>query len=125
DTAVAIMTAGGNAADAAVACAMVQGVVDPPMSGIGGWGTLQVFSPSHSAHQCIDFYATAPMAAHEDMWVGKLRGQARDGWGFLVEAHENEIGWKAIATPGTVAGLHALHSRYGRMPWRELMTPAI
>lgn len=119
------MAAGGNAADAAVACAVVQGVVDPPMSGIGGWGTLQVFSPVHDAHHCIDFYATAPMAAREDMWADRLRGQARDGWGFLVENHENEVGWRAIATPGTLAGLHALHSRYGRMPWRDLMAPAI
>ncbi|MCO5070246.1 MAG: gamma-glutamyltransferase [Rhizobiaceae bacterium] len=125
NAAVEVLGAGGNAADAAVACALVQGVVDPPMSGIGGWGTLQVFSVEHDAHTCLDFYATAPAASRPDQWAAKVCGEARDGWGFIVENHENEVGWKAIATPGTVAGLAKLHSRYGRMPWAELFEPAI
>lgn len=125
DVASEILKAGGNAVDAAVACAMVQGVVDPPMSGIGGWGTMQVFSPPHGAHVCLDFYATAPSAARPDMWASKLAGEARDGWGFLVKDHENEVGYRAIATPGTLAGLDAVHRRFGRVSWAELMQPAI
>ena len=77
NAAVEVLGAGGNAADAAVACALVQGVVDPPMSGIGGWGTLQVFSVEHDAHTCLDFYATAPAASQ--------RPTAR-GWRALPRA---------------------------------------
>lgn len=125
DVAVEILKAGGNAVDAAVACALVQGVVDPPMSGIGGWGTMQVFAPAYDAHVCLDFYATAPAAARPDMWLSKLVGEARDGWGFLVENHENEVGYRAIATPGTLAGLDAAHRHFGRMAWHDLVQPAI
>lgn len=125
DVAAEVLKAGGNAVDAAVACALVQGVVDPPMSGIGGWGTMQVFSPPHQAHVCLDFYATAPAAARPDMWLSKLEGEARDGWGFLVKDHENEVGYRAIATPGTLAGLDAAHRQFGRLGWSELVQPAI
>ncbi|MWB78668.1 gamma-glutamyltransferase [Pseudooceanicola sp. 216_PA32_1] len=125
DAAVEVLAAGGNAVDAAVACALVQGVVDPPMCGIGGWGTLQVFAPGHDAHTCLDFYATAPAASRPDQWADKLQGETRDGWGFIVENNENEIGWNAVATPGTMAGLGEAHARYGRMPWGELLQPAI
>jgi len=125
DTAVEVLAAGGNAVDAAVACALVQGVVDPPMCGIGGWGTLQVYAPDHGAHTCLDFYATAPAASRADQWANMLKGETRDGWGFLVENGENEVGWRAIATPGTMAGLGEVHSRYGSMPWVELLQPAI
>lgn len=124
DVAAEVLKAGGNAMDAAVACALVQGVVDPPMSGIGGWGTMQVLDPATKRHRCYDFYATAPMAARPDQWSAKLQGQARDGWGFIVEDHVNEIGYQAIATPGTVAGLALAHSRHGSMPWRDLCQPA-
>lgn len=116
---------GGNAVDAAVACAFAQGVVDPPMSGIGGWGTMQVFLAEPRAHVTIDFYATAPAAARPDMWADKLVGQTRDGWGFLVEGAENEVGYKAIATPGTLAGLSEVHARFGRLPWARVIEPAI
>ncbi|OWU84286.1 hypothetical protein ATO6_14780 [Oceanicola sp. 22II-s10i] len=125
DAATEILAAGGNAVDAAVACAMVQGVVDPPMCGIGGWGTLQVYAPDHGAHTCLDFYATAPAASRPDQWANRLTGETRDGWGFLVENHENELGWRAVATPGSMAGLGEVHARYGSMPWSELLQPAI
>lgn len=125
DTGAEILRLGGNAIDAAVACALVQGVVDPPMSGIGGWGTMQVFLPRRNVHTCIDFYATAPASARPDMWLDGLRGETRDGWGFIVEGQRNEVGYEAIATPGTLKGLYEAHSRFGRMPWAEVVAPAI
>jgi gamma-glutamyltranspeptidase/glutathione hydrolase len=125
DAGTEILRAGGNAVDAAVACAFVQGVVDPPMSGLAGWGTMQVFAPDHNQHQCIDFYGTAPAAARADMWADDLLGEARDGWGFLVKGQRNEIGYEAIATPGTLKGLWEAHERFGTMPWKDVMAPAI
>lgn len=125
DAGAEILSAGGNAVDAAIACALVQGVVDPPMSGIGGWGTLQAYLPARGVHTCIDFYATAPAASTPDMWLGSLKGETRDGWGFIVEGHRNEIGYEAIATPGSMKGFHEAQTLYGRLPWREVVQPAI
>ena len=120
-----MLRAGGNAMDAAIACAFVQGVVDPPMSGIGGWGTMQAFMAQPAAHTTVDFYATAPGAARPDMWAAKLVGQARDGWGFLVEGGENEVGYRAVATPGSLKGWSEAHARFGALPWAQIIEPAI
>lgn len=125
DAGTEILLAGGNAIDAAVACALVQGVVDPPMSGIAGWGTMQVLSADHDRHTCIDFYATAPAAARADMWAADLLGEARDGWGFLVKGQRNEIGYEAIATPGTLKGLYEAHQQFGRISWSAVVAQAI
>src|SRR5262245_2364142 len=125
DAGTEILLAGGNAIDAAVACALVQGVVDPPMSSIAGWGTMQVLSADHDRHTCIDFYARAPAAARDDMWAADLLGEARDGWGFLVKGQRNEIGYEAIATPGTLKGLYEAHQNFGRLPWPVVVEQAI
>jgi len=125
DAGAELLRAGGNAIDAAVGCALVQGVVDPPMSSVAGWGTMQVLSADHNEHVCIDFYGTAPKAARADMWANDLVGEARDGWGFLVRGQRNEIGYEAIATPGTLKGLFEAHSRFGRLPWATVVEQAI
>ncbi|SOY69697.1 Gamma-glutamyltransferase [Cupriavidus taiwanensis] len=120
-----ILRAGGNAADAAVACAFAQTVVDPLMCGIAGFGTAAVYMPSQQAHEYIDFHATAPSRATPDMWADKLEGEARDGFGFFVKDRLNDIGYQSVATPGTLRGLEAIHRSYGRLPWREVIAPAI
>lgn len=56
-----ILRAGGNAVDAALACAFVQGVVDPMMCGIAGFGSMAVYSPAGNAHEYIDFHALPPL----------------------------------------------------------------
>ena len=53
---------GGNAVDAAIACAFVQTVVDPQMCGIAGFGSIQLYLPSAGVHGCIDFHGRAPAA---------------------------------------------------------------
>ena len=50
-----VLMRGGNAVDAAMAAALVQGVVDPQMCGIAGFGSLQIYDPK-GAHTCIDFH---------------------------------------------------------------------
>lgn len=120
-----ILRAGGNAADAAVACAFAQAVVDPLMCGIAGFGTAAVYMPSRQAHEYIDFHATAPARATADMWADKLEGEARDGFGFFLRDRVNDIGYQSIATPGMLRGLEAMHRDYGRLPWQEVIAPAI
>ena len=121
----AVLARGGNAIDAAIACALVQGVVDPLMCGIGGFGSMQVFMPKRGIHQVLEFYARAPLAATPDMWVNKLRGQSHDGFAFLLEGGISEQGHLAVCTPGNVKGYAEALSRYGTLDWAEAMAPAI
>ena len=51
-----VLKQGGNAVDAAITCALVQGVVDPQMAGIAGFGSLQMYLPKMGEHYCIDFH---------------------------------------------------------------------
>ncbi len=120
-----VLQRGGNAVDAAIACAFVQGVVDPLMCGIGGFGSMQVFLPRRGVHQVLEFYARAPLAARPDMWLDKLRGQSRDGFAFLLEGGISEQGHLAVCTPGSVAGYAAALSRWGTLDWADAIAPAI
>ncbi len=121
----AILERGGNAVDAAIACAFMQGVVDPLMSGIGGFGSMQLYMPGRGVHQIIEFYARAPLAARPDMWLDKLRGQSRDGFAFLLEGGISEFGHLAVCTPGSVKGYDFALSNYGTIDWADVIAPAI
>ena len=120
----AVLTAGGNAVDAAVAAAFVQGVADPLMCGIGGFGSMQVFKPG-GPHEILEFYARAPLAARADMWADQLEGQSRDGFAFLLKGGLSEAGPLAVCTPGSVKGYAEALSRYGTLSWAAAMAPAI
>ncbi|MBP2307042.1 gamma-glutamyltransferase [Azospirillum melinis] len=120
-----VLERGGNAVDAAIACAFVQGVVDPQMSGIGGFGSMQVYMPGRGVHDILEFYARAPLAARPDMWTDLLLGQTRDGFGFLLEGGISEIGHLAVCTPGSLKGYAEALGRYGTFDWADVMAPAI
>jgi gamma-glutamyltranspeptidase/glutathione hydrolase len=62
-----ILRMGGNAADAAVACAFAQTVVDPQMCGVAGFGSAAVFRRDAGVHEYIDFHSPAPAKARPDM----------------------------------------------------------
>ncbi|BCN41222.1 gamma-glutamyltranspeptidase [Alicycliphilus denitrificans] len=120
-----ILRAGGNAVDAAVATALAQTVVDPLMCGIAGFGTAAVYLPGAGVHEYFDFHSPAPLAAREDMWEDLLEGETPDGFGFILKGRVNDIGPQSIATPATLKGLEAMHQAYGRLPWRQVVEPAI
>jgi gamma-glutamyltranspeptidase/glutathione hydrolase len=119
-----IYMAGGNAVDAAIATAFAQGVVDGLMCGVAGLGSAHVYAPKQGRHEVIDFYCRAPLAARADMWTDLIEYQTRDGFSFVLKDRINDLGYGAIATPGSVAGFHALHGRYGRLKWEQLLLPA-
>lgn len=125
EAAVDVLKAGGNAFDAAIACAFVQGVVDPMMAGIAGFGSMAVLSRTHGVHEYIDFHAPTPAAAREDMWADLVVGEARDGYGFIVEGNVNDIGYQSICVPASLRAYETAHSRFGRLPWADIVAPAI
>lgn len=125
EAAIDILTAGGNAFDAAIACAFVQGVVDPMMTGIAGFGSMAVLSRTHDTHEYIDFHAPTPAAAREDMWADLVVGEARDGYGFVTEGNVNDIGYQSICVPTALRAYEKAHAKFGALPWSDVIAPAI
>ncbi|QIL69061.1 gamma-glutamyltransferase [Diaphorobacter sp. HDW4B] len=125
ESGIEILKAGGNAVDAAVACALAQTVVDPLMCGIAGFGTAAVYMPGKSTHEYFDFHSPAPLAAREDMWEALLEGETKDGFGFILKGAVNDIGPQSIAVPATLKGLYEMHAAHGKLPWSVVVEPAI
>jgi gamma-glutamyltranspeptidase/glutathione hydrolase len=122
--ALALMS-GGNAVDAAICCALVQGVIDPLMTGIGGVGSAIVHVPQRGAPENFNFLGAAPAAATEDMWSDGILGEAGDAFGFVLKGHVNALGHQAVMIPGNLKGYHEIHSAFGHMDWADICTPAI
>jgi gamma-glutamyltranspeptidase/glutathione hydrolase len=120
-----VLRAGGNAVDAALATAFVQGVVDPMMCGIAGFGSMAVYDPGTGRTEYIDFHSPAPGAATPDMWADLIEGEARDGYGFILKGRVNDIGYRSICVPASLHGYATAHERYGSLPWADLLAPAI
>ncbi len=120
-----VLQGGGNAVDAAITCALVQGVVDPFMCGIAGFGSLQVYLPGKNIHTCIDFHGRVPGAATPDMWAELIEGEARDGFGFILRGKVNDIGYQAITVPGSLRAYEEATGEFGTMDWKDVVQPAI
>lgn len=114
---------GGNAMDAAIACALVQTAVDPFMCGIAGFGTLQVFAPG-GTHETIDFHGRAPLAATPEMWADRVIAETEDGFGFVLEGAVNEIGHQSITSPLSLAAFDLALARHGTRGLSDLIEPA-
>ena len=82
-----VLMDGGNAVDAAITAGLVQGVVDPQMCGIAGFGSCQIYMPSSDTHVSIDFHGKTPLAATPEMWADLVEGETRDGFGFIVRGN--------------------------------------
>ncbi len=110
-----ILARGGNAVDATVAVAYALAVVYPAAGNIGGGGFLVLHQPDgHSLF--LDFREKAPLAATATMY--------QDAQGRVVPGLSRH-GWKAVAVPGTVAGMDEALRRWGRLDRRTVMAPAI
>lgn len=106
-----ILEKDGHAVDAAVATALCVGVVNPMSSGIGGGAFMVVHSSATSGAQAFDMRETAPSAASENMY--EKNGDAKYN------------GALSMGVPGELAGLHEAWLKYGRLPWKTLLEPAI
>jgi gamma-glutamyltranspeptidase/glutathione hydrolase len=121
----AILASGGNAIDALLACALTQGVVDPMMSGIGGLGILQLHDPATGRTLVLDGLSTCPGACTPAMWEANFQRECADGYGFILADRANEVGHRAVTTPGILRLFAEAHARFGKLPWQELFAPAI
>ena len=110
-----VLKAGGSAVDAAVAVQMVLALVEPQSSGIGG-GAFLLHWDGH-ALQAWDGRETAPAAADERLFL-QPDGQPMP---FLQAL----VGGRAVGVPGAVRMLEAAHRAQGRLPWAQLLQPAI
>jgi gamma-glutamyltranspeptidase/glutathione hydrolase len=110
---VAMLRAGGNAVDAAVATAFALGVTEPYHSGLGGGGFLLLHLAA-GTDIALDARETAPAAASRDMFVAPG-----------VAAHASQVGPLAVATPGLVAGLALALERWGTLSLADVLAPAI
>ncbi len=109
-----VLRAGGNAVDAAVAVGFSMAVTFIDAGNIGGGGFMMIYMDGAPAF--LDYRETAALAAHRDMYL--------DEHGEVIE-NASLIGARAAGVPGTVAGLWDAHQRYGSLPWKELVMPAV
>lgn len=107
DAAMAVLRAGGTAADGAIAAALVAGVTAPSSSGIGGGGFVLAWDAEKRAPFIIDFRETAPAG---------IDGDAFDRRPFPPEERGRLVG-----VPGEVHGLFELHRRAGKLRWADLV----
>jgi gamma-glutamyltranspeptidase / glutathione hydrolase len=145
EAAVAVLEAGGNAFDAAAAALCASFVAEPLLSSPGGGGFL-LASPAGGAPRVYDFFTHTPLAHLErgepdgGTVVGgagnRRPGDDREVHSADVDFREVEvdfgsarqtfqIGLGSAATPGAVAGLFEFHRDLGRMPLREVVSPAV
>lgn len=122
---VAVLDAGGNAIDAAVATALALAAVEPWNSGLGGTGQAIVHRADQARAEVVDFGPTAP--SRLDATRFRLTGRAAAdlfGWPE-VEGDINIHGPLSFVIPSAVAGYAEMHGRWGRLPLSEVATPAV
>jgi len=117
DAGLEILRADGSAVDAAVAVALVLGLVEPQSSGLGGGGFLLHWSARTQRVRSYDGRETAPAAARADRFV--------EPSGRTMPFFEAVVSGGSIGVPGMLRLLELAHARHGRLPWARLFEPAI
>lgn len=122
---VAVLDAGGNAVDAAVATALALAALEPWNSGLGGIGHALVHRGGEARADAVDFGPTAPAALDPSRF--KLTGKvAADLFGWPeVEGDANIHGPLSFVIPSAVAGYAEMHKRWGKLSLAEIAAPAI
>lgn len=110
-----ILQKGGNAFDAMAATELALAVVYPRAGNIGGGGFM-VYRLANGETGSLDYREKAPLAAHRDMYI--------DENGEVIPGKSSE-GIFSVGVPGTVAGIAAAHQKFGKLPWAEVVQPAI
>jgi gamma-glutamyltranspeptidase / glutathione hydrolase len=111
-----ILAAGGNAFDAAVAVTAALAVVEPSSSGLGGGGFFLLHRQSDGFETMVDAREKAPAAASRDMYLDKAGNEI---------GNATTAGPLSSAIPGEPAALEYLASKYGKLPLKQSLQPAI
>ena len=110
-----ILQKGGNAFDAMIATELALAVSYPYAGNIGGGGFM-VFRKANGETGGLDYREKAPLAAHADMYL--------DSVGNVIPG-KSTLGATAVGVPGTVAGVIAVHEKFGSLSLKEIMAPVI
>ena len=110
-----ILQKGGNAFDAMIATELALAVAYPYAGNIGGGGFM-VYRKANGEIGGLDYREKAPLAAHADMYLDSL--------GNVIPG-KSTLGATAVGVPGTVAGVIAVHEKFGSLPLKEIMAPVI
>lgn len=102
---------GGSAADAAIATYLCEEIPASHAIGIGGGFHMVIYNKEKNLVECLHARETAPLAATQDMFVGK--------------ANASREGGLSIAVPAVIKGFWELHQKYGKLPWKDLFLPTI
>ena len=114
DAGLDILKKGGNAFDAAVAVASTLNVVEPMMSGIGGYGTILIYDAEKSEILFLDSSGKIPAKVNSDVFRKPYPNH-----------RENRRSAKAVSTPGNVNAWDAMSKKYGKLKWKRLFQTAI
>lgn len=115
DAGAAILQQGGNAVDAAVATAFALAVTWPTAGNIGGGGFMVIRRPNGEAIT-LDYRETAPLKATPTMFLDS-KGE--------IDRSLIATGYLGVGVPGTVRGLEMAHKKYGKLPWKQVLMPAV
>ena len=110
-----ILKKGGNAYDAMIATQLALAVVYPQAGNIGGGGFM-VFRHSDGKTGALDFREKAPLSSDKDMYLDE-KGNVIPGM--------SDFGVHSSGVPGSIAGIVEVYEKYGSLPFKELVQPAI
>jgi gamma-glutamyltranspeptidase/glutathione hydrolase len=121
-----VLDAGGDAVDAAVAVSFAIGVVEPWMNGPAAGGAMVLWRAGEGRARVVDYGMRSPMGLDPADYPLTGSGPAGDLFTWPAVLDDRNIqGATAVAVPGVVSGMGLAHSEYGRLPWRDLLAPAV
>jgi gamma-glutamyltranspeptidase/glutathione hydrolase len=109
-----ILAAGGNAFDAAIAVAATLNVVEPMMSGVGGYGAIVIYDANKREIKFLDSSGRVPISLDSDVFRPPTPNYQK-----------NRLGAKSVSTPGNANAWEALSKTHGKLQWRRLFDAAI